>query len=68
MPAPRKPAKAPKKEYLHVLMAMHPLHGKAVPVQTYDDEEAAWKAAASGNADPKKQHLGYHVKKVVKGG
>lgn len=68
MAAAKPAAKAPAKEYLHVLMAHHPLHGKAVPVQTYEDEEAAWKAAAAGNADPKTQHLGYHVKKVVKGG
>jgi hypothetical protein len=65
---PAAKAAAPKKEYLHILMAMHPLHGKPVPIQTYDDEHAAWKAAAAGNADPKKQHLGYHVKKVAKGG
>jgi hypothetical protein len=65
-PAAKKPA--PKKDYLHVLMAVHPLHGKPVPVKTYEDEEAAWKAAAAGNADPKKQHLAYHVKKVAKDG
>lgn len=66
--AEKKPAaKAPAKEYLHVVMAMHPVHGKAVPVNTYDSEEEAWKVAAAGNADPKRQHLGYHVKKVVKG-
>lgn len=48
-------------------MAMHPLHQKPVPIQTFEDEEAAWKAAAAGNADPKTQHLAYHVKKIAKG-
>jgi hypothetical protein len=68
MASPSKAAKpAPKKEYLHVLMAVHPLHGKAVPVKTYEDEEAAWKAAAAGNADPKTAKLGYHVKRIEKG-
>jgi hypothetical protein len=57
----------PAKEYLHVVMAMHPLHQKPVPVATYEDEEAAWKAAAAGNADPKTAMMGYHVKKIAKG-
>lgn len=48
-------------------MAMHPLHQKPVPVATYEDEEAAWKAAAAGNADPKTAMMGYHVKKIAKG-
>jgi hypothetical protein len=63
--APQRKAKeAPKKEYLHVLMAVHPLHGKAIPVATYDNEEAAWKAAAARNKTA--SHLAHHVKKVEK--
>lgn len=68
MPSAKKPAAAPAKEYLYVVMAMHPQHGKPVPVNTYATEEDAYQAAAKGNADPQKQHLGYHVKKVAKGG
>ena len=50
MVAPRKPAKAPEeKEHLYILMGVHPLHGKAVPFETYENEEAAWKAAAANN-------------------
>ncbi|HET7110155.1 MAG TPA: hypothetical protein VFI41_04745 [Gemmatimonadales bacterium] len=67
-PAAKKAAAQPAKEYLHVVMAMHPLHQKPVPVATYEDEAAAWQAAATGNSNPKTQHLGYHVKKVAKGG
>lgn len=69
MAVAKKPTAAqPAKEYLYVVMATHPVHGTKVPVNTYETEEEAYKAAAVGNADPRLQHLGYHVKKVVKGG
>ena len=59
----KKPAQtAPKQEYLHVLMALHPVHGKAIPMKTYEDEEEAWKAAAKNNQT--QGHLGWHVKKI----
>lgn len=65
--ANNEPAKKPeKREYLHVVMAHHPTHGKAVPIATFDNEEEAWRAAANGNKE--KSHLGYHVKRVPKGG
>lgn len=66
--AEKSPAAKPAKEYLYVVMAHHPMHGKAVPVNTYDTEEEAYRVAAQANADPKKQHHGYHIKKVAKGG
>jgi len=63
--APRKPAKAPEeKEHLYILMGVHPLHGKAVPFETYENEEAAWKAAAANNKANSK--MAWHVKKIEK--
>jgi hypothetical protein len=60
------PAKAkPKREYLHVLMAVHPLHGKPIPLDTFTSEEAAYQAAAIRNKTH--SHLAHHVKRVAKG-
>lgn len=65
MASQRKPAKAPEKSYVHVLMAVHPVHGKPVPMETYEDEEAAWKAAAANNKANGK--MAWHVKKIERG-
>ena len=63
--AEKKPAQ-PAKEYVHVVMAHHPVHGTKIPISTHATEEEAYAAAAKGNE--KYSQLGYHVKKVVKGG
>lgn len=64
MPAAKKPAAAPAKEYVHVVMAHHPVHGTKIPVSTHATEEEAYAEAAKRNE--KYSQLGYHVKKVVK--
>lgn len=69
MPAARKPAaaaKQPAKEHLHVVMAVHPVHGTKIPIATFDDEESAWKHATKRNETH--SHLAHHVKRVPKGG
>lgn len=65
MAAGSKPAK-PVKEYLHVVMAVHPVHKTKIPIATHDNEEAAWQMAAERNKTH--SHLAHHVKKVPKGG
>ena len=59
-PAPKKPAK----EYLHVVMAVHPVHGTKIPIKTFEKEDEAWSHAAERNKTH--SHLAHHVKKVAK--
>jgi hypothetical protein len=60
--AAKKPA---PKEYSYAVMAMHPVHGKPMPVATHPTEEAATNDAVARNK--KASHLAHHVKKVAKG-
>jgi hypothetical protein len=63
MPAAKKPA--PAKEYSYAVMAVHPLHGKPMPVAVHPTEVAATEDAVARNK--KASHLAHHVKKVAKG-
>ena len=66
MAANNEPAKKPAKEYLHVVMAHHPVHGTKIPISTHDTEEEAYAVAAKRNE--KYSQLAHHVKKVPKSG
>jgi hypothetical protein len=56
---------AKKREYVYALMAVHPVHGKPIPLDTFATEDAAYKAAAARNKTH--SHLAHHVKRVPKG-
>lgn len=62
---PKKPAKQ-EKEFLHVVMAVHPVHKTKIPIKTFEREDEAWQHAAERNQSH--SHLAHHVKKVPKGG
>lgn len=53
-------------EYAYVVMAHHPIHGKPMPLATFNSEEAATKDAIERNK--KNSHLAHHVKKIRKNG
>lgn len=61
-----KPAAKPAQEYNYAVMAMHPVHGKPMPVAMFDTEDKATKDAIARNKTA--SHLAHHVKKVAKGG
>ena len=62
--AEKKPAKEPAKEFLHVVMAVHPVHKTKIPIKTFEKEDEAWNHAADRNKTH--SHLAHHVKKVPK--